>query len=93
MKGKITFSYKERFKKAQYYEAPFLFDPLDINIRYAYPIGESIRINFMGDIVDINYDKNIWDTLERRFMPNKKLTGFTIPTTKPKRKHKPVVKF
>lgn len=83
MKGKITFAYKQRFKKPTYYESPFLFDPSDNNIRYAYPIGEAIRINFGGEIIDIDYDKSIWTALEQRFSPQKTTTGFKpIPETK-----------
>ena len=95
MIGTITLYYKQRFKKAEYYEHPFLFDPQDINIRYAYPIGEYIRINFGGEIIDVDFDKKVWEALEKRFTPNKVTPGFKplSESKKHKRKHKPVVKF
>jgi len=93
MRGKITFSFKSGlFKKREYYEAPILFDPMDARISYAFPMGEVIRVNFSGDIIDINYDKHVWDALRDRFDPSKKTAGFQ-PTKTIKPKQKKVVKL
>lgn len=88
MIGKITLSItKPKSKKSEYYQTPLLFDANSADIRYAYPIREeAIVINMGGEILEIDYDKHVWEALSNRFSPKQNFSGFAKPTEhKPKR--------
>ena len=94
MKGTITLTFKVKSKKPEYCKVPFLFDPRSLDIRYAYPVkNESIIINIAGELLEIDYEPHVWKELEKRFVSDRSVNGFTPESTKPKQKKSRIVKF
>lgn len=66
-------------KKEQLYREPFLFDPNDANIIYAYrsQATNSIIIHLgMGGEISITFNQEIWDRLVDRFANKGNKMGF-----------------
>jgi len=79
MKGEITISTTKN-KRTRNKQEPFLFDPLDSRIVYAYKMSATklMAMNIGGEEINLAYNKDIWDALERRFCPPTVQMGYEV---------------
>ena len=79
MKGEITITTTKNKRKTNQQE-PFLFDPNNVNIVYAYKMSKAgmMAVYIGGEEINLAYNQEIWDALEKRFCAPSVKPGYSM---------------